>query len=248
MGGKNKAPNVMTDTYSNVDPNEVAKFNALANGWWDQEGESKPLHQINPVRLAYIKAQSQGLANKQAIDVGCGGGILSEALAKEGAFTTGIDMGKMALDIATLHALESELSIDYQHITAEDMATKAAGQYDVVTCMEMLEHVPDPLSVIKACAELARPGADLFFSTLNRHPKAYLIAILGAEYIKKMLPKGTHDYKRFIKPSELAAWCRQADLEVMNITGINYNVFTQDFALGEDVKVNYVMHCKKAIY
>jgi len=235
----------MTNADSNVDPNEVAKFNALANGWWDLEGESKPLHDINPLRLGYIDERSHGLANKAVIDVGCGGGILSEALAKKEADVTGIDMGKQALDIATLHALEAGVSVDYQHITAEEKAEQTPEHFDVVTCMEMLEHVPDPVSVVQACADLVKPGGDVFLSTLNRHPKAYLVAILGAEYIKKMLPKGTHDYKRFIRPSELAKACRQAGLEVVDVTGLNYNVFTQDFSLGEDVKVNYLMHCKK---
>jgi 2-polyprenyl-6-hydroxyphenyl methylase/3-demethylubiquinone-9 3-methyltransferase len=236
----------MTTTYNNVDPNEVAKFDALANGWWDLEGESKPLHDINPLRLGYIDQRSNGLTNKVVIDVGCGGGILSESLATSGAEVTGIDMGKTALDIATLHALESGITVNYQHITAEEKAEQSSAKFDVVTCMEMLEHVPDPVSVIKACADLVKPGGDVFLSTLNRHPKAYVFAILGAEYIRKMLPKGTHDYKRFIRPSELAKWCRQAGLEVVDITGLNYNLLTQDFSLGSDVKVNYMMHCKKA--
>jgi len=236
----------MTTADSNVDPNEVAKFEALANSWWDTEGESKPLHEINPLRLTFIESKCT-LNNKHIIDVGCGGGILSEALAKNGGQVTGIDMGAMPLNIAKLHALEAELSIDYQQITAEQKAHQAAEQFDIVTCMEMLEHVPDPVSVIKACAQLTKPGGDVFFSTLNRHPKAYLFAVVGAEYLLKMLPKGTHDYKRFIRPSEMASWCRQAGLEVSAITGLSYNPLTKSYSLGDDVKVNYLMHCRKAV-
>ncbi|MFW5426958.1 MAG: bifunctional 2-polyprenyl-6-hydroxyphenol methylase/3-demethylubiquinol 3-O-methyltransferase UbiG [Methylophagaceae bacterium] len=231
---------------ANVDPAEVEKFEALATSWWDTEGESKPLHDLNPIRLGYIQQRCQ-LNDKHVIDVGCGGGILSEALAKNGAHVTGIDMGKMPLDIAKLHALEAELIIDYQQITAEQKAEQSAEQFDVVTCMEMLEHVPDPVSVIQACADLVKPGGDIFFSTLNRHPKAYLLAVLGAEYIMKMLPKGTHDYKRFIRPSEMAAWCRQAGLNVQDITGMTYNPISKAFKLGDDVKVNYLMHCQKIL-
>jgi 2-polyprenyl-6-hydroxyphenyl methylase/3-demethylubiquinone-9 3-methyltransferase len=234
----------MTTTNTNVDPNEVAKFEALANGWWDTEGESKPLHEINPLRLDYIKTKCN-LNNKQVIDVGCGGGILSEALAKNDATVTGIDMGEMPLNVARLHSLEAGLSIDYQQITAEQKAQQSANEFDIVTCMEMLEHVPDPLSVIRACAQLVKPGGDVFFSTLNRHPKAYLYAVVGAEYLLKMLPKGTHDYKRFIRPSEMARWCRQAGLEVSHITGLSYNPLTKNYSLGDDVKVNYLMHCRK---
>ncbi|MBL1321648.1 MAG: bifunctional 2-polyprenyl-6-hydroxyphenol methylase/3-demethylubiquinol 3-O-methyltransferase UbiG [Methylophaga sp.] len=233
-------------TQANVDPVEVAKFEALATSWWDTEGESKPLHDLNPIRLGYIQQRCQ-LNDKHVIDIGCGGGILSEALAKNGAQVTGIDMGKMPLDIAKLHALEAELIIDYQQITAEQKAEQSAEQFDVVTCMEMLEHVPDPVSIIQACSDLVKPGGDLFFSTLNRHPKAYLLAVLGAEYIMKMLPKGTHDYKRFIRPSEMAAWCRQAGLEVRDITGMSYNPINKTFKLSDDVKVNYLMHCRKAL-
>ncbi|OUR64430.1 bifunctional 3-demethylubiquinol 3-O-methyltransferase/2-polyprenyl-6-hydroxyphenol methylase [Methylophaga sp. 42_25_T18] len=236
----------MSATHTNVDPAEVAKFDALASGWWDEEGESKPLHQLNPIRLSYIESRSQ-LDGKQAIDVGCGGGILTEALVKSGATATGIDMGEMALKIAKLHALEAELKIDYQHVTAEEKAEQAAGQFDVVTCMEMLEHVPDPVAIIKACSELVKPGGDVFFSTLNRHPKAYLVAVLGAEYLMKMLPKGTHDYQRFIRPSEMAAWCRHARLEVTDITGLSYNPLNKSFKLSDDVKVNYLMHCRRPL-
>ncbi|NOQ82065.1 MAG: bifunctional 2-polyprenyl-6-hydroxyphenol methylase/3-demethylubiquinol 3-O-methyltransferase UbiG [Methylophaga sp.] len=236
----------MTTAHTNVDPNEVAKFEALATSWWDTEGESKPLHEINPLRLSFIESKCK-LNDKTIIDVGCGGGILSEALAINGGQVTGIDMGEMPLNIAKLHALEAELSIDYQQITAEQKAEQDAGKFDVVTCMEMLEHVPDPISVIKACSQLVKPGGDVFFSTLNRHPKAYLFAVVGAEYMLNMLPKGTHDYKRFIRPSEMASWCRQAGLEVSDIKGLSYNPLTKSYTLGDDVKVNYLMHCRKAI-
>jgi len=236
----------MTTAHTNVDPNEVAKFEALATSWWDTEGESKPLHEINPLRLSFIESKCK-LNDKKIIDVGCGGGILSESLAKNGGQVTGIDMGAMPLNIAKLHALEAELSIDYQQITAEQKAQEDSGKFDIVTCMEMLEHVPDPVSVIKACAQLVKPGGDVFFSTLNRHPKAYLFAVIGAEYMLNMLPKGTHDYKRFIRPSEMASWCRQAGLDVSDITGLSYNPLTKTYALGDDVKVNYLMHCRKAI-
>jgi len=234
-------------TTANIDPSEVAKFEALAAGWWDAEGQSKPLHDLNPHRLAYIE-QFCDLQDMQIIDVGCGGGILSEALAKQGAKVTGIDAGKQPLDIAKLHALEAELTIDYQQITAEEKAQQSTGQYDVVTCMEMLEHVPDPFSVIKACAQLVKPGGHVFFSTLNRHPKAYLFAVLGAEYIMNMLPKGTHDYQRFIRPSELATWCRQATLNVDDVSGLSYKPFNKTFHLSDDVKINYLMHCQRVTH
>ena len=234
----------MTQTHSNVDPAEVAKFEALAANWWDEEGQSKPLHEINPLRLGYI-ADRVKLQDAKVIDVGCGGGILSEALAQSGAIVTGIDMGEMPLDIAKLHAMEAGIELHYQQSTAEAMATEHTDEFDVVTCMEMLEHVPDPVSIVKSCAELVKPGGDVFLSTLNRHPKAYLFAVLGAEYVLNMLPKGTHDYKRFIKPSELAKWCRMAGLEVKDITGLSYNPLTRQYSLGRDVKVNYLMHCRR---
>jgi 2-polyprenyl-6-hydroxyphenyl methylase/3-demethylubiquinone-9 3-methyltransferase len=234
----------MSEIHQNVDPNEVAKFEALAASWWDLEGDSKPLHEINPLRLGYIAERCQ-LDQAAVIDVGCGGGILSEALAKSGARVTGIDMGEMPLDIAKLHAMEGGLDIHYQQSTAEAMAQQHAAEFDVVTCLEMLEHVPDPAAIIQACADLVKPGGDVFFSTLNRHPKAYMLAVLGAEYVMNMLPKGTHDYQRFIRPAELASWCRQAGLGVKNISGMTYNPLSRQFSLGKDVKVNYLVHCRK---
>ena len=232
----------MTTTNHNIDPAEIDKFNALASSWWDEAGQSKPLHQLNPVRLDFIQQYCE-LNDKTVIDVGCGGGILTEALAKSGANATGIDMSEMALNVAKLHALDAGLTIDYQQITVEEIATNTPEEFDTVTCMEMLEHVPDPFSVIRACHDLVKPGGSVFFSTLNRHPKAYLLAVLGAEYVMNMLPKGTHDYARFIKPSELAAWCRQAGLSVNRVKGISYHPFSQQFSLTDDVNVNYVMHC-----
>lgn len=245
MGTENKAFRIMT-THNNVDPAEVAKFNDLAASWWDPEGESKPLHDINPLRLNFIE-QHCVLAGHNTIDVGCGGGILTESLAKAGANSTGIDMSEQALDVAKLHALDTGIDVTYQQITAEHKAAESKESFDVVTCMEMLEHVPEPASVVQACADMVRPGGSVFFSTLNRHPKAYLLAVLGAEYIMNMLPKGTHDYQRFIKPSELAQWCRQSGLNVQHIAGIQYNPLNQEFKLGTDVTVNYLLHCSKPL-
>lgn len=234
----------MSQMHSNVDPAEVAKFEALAASWWDEAGQSKPLHDINPLRLQFI-AERCPLEQAEVIDVGCGGGILSEALAERGARVTGIDMGDMPLDIAKLHAMESGLDIHYEQSTAEDMAARHPGRFDAVTCMEMLEHVPDPVAVVQACADLVRPDGHVFLSTLNRHPKAYLLAVLGAEYVMNMLPRGTHDYQRFIRPSELAAWCRRAGLHVEHIAGLHYNPLFKRYSLGRDVKVNYLLHCRK---
>ena len=231
-------------TYHNVDPAEVAKFDALADGWWDPEGQSKPLHQINPLRLQFISERTP-LKNAKIVDVGCGGGILTESLALSGADATGIDMGELPLEIARLHALEAGLKINYQQITAEAMAAAHPDTYDAVTCMEMLEHVPDPQAIINACAAMVKPGGDVYFSTLNRNPKAWLLAIVGAEYIANMLPKGTHDYARFIKPSELARACREAGLTVSAIAGISYNPLTRKYALTDDVDVNYLLHCRR---
>lgn len=231
-------------THHNVDPAEVAKFDALADSWWDQEGQSKPLHEINPLRLQFIRERTQLKAAK-IIDVGCGGGILTESLALSGADATGIDMGELPLEIAQLHALEAGLKINYQQTTAEAMAALHPDEFDAVTCMEMLEHVPDPQAIIEACAAMVKPGGDVYFSTLNRNPKAWLLAIVGAEYIANMLPKGTHDYARFIRPSELARACREAGLTISAISGISYNPLTRRYALTQDVDVNYLLHCRR---
>jgi 2-polyprenyl-6-hydroxyphenyl methylase/3-demethylubiquinone-9 3-methyltransferase len=234
----------MSQSQANIDPNELAKFDELANGWWDKAGQSKPLHDLNPLRVGYIARRTE-LKGRSVIDIGCGGGILSEALAQQGANVTGVDMAEMALNVAKLHALESGLTIHYQHNTAEAMAANHSGEFDAVTCLEMLEHVPEPSSIIQACADLVKPNGDVFFSTLNRHPKAYLLAVVGAEYVMNMLPKGTHEYARFIRPSELSAWCRQAGLKVKDIQGISYHPLTRQFELSDDVKVNYLVHCQK---
>lgn len=231
---------------SNVDQAEVAKFEALASRWWDKESEFKPLHDINPLRTNFIDGHAP-LAGKKVLDVGCGGGILSEAMAQRGASVSGIDMGDAPLKIAKLHALESGLIIDYQKIPVEELADKQPESFDVVTCLEMLEHVPDPSSIIQACFKLCKPGGHVFFSTLNRNPKSFLLAVVGAEYILNMLPKGTHDYKKFIRPSELAAWARQAGLEVGELIGMTYNPITKTYKLGRDTDVNYLMHTKKSL-
>ncbi len=226
---------------ANIDPAEIKKFEELASHWWDIEGEFKPLHEMNPLRLSFINSASP-LNNKKVIDIGCGGGILSESMAACGAKTTGIDMGKAPLSVARLHAIESDLDIDYRQITAEEMAEQEAAAFDIVTCMEMLEHVPDPASVISACFELLKPGGSVYFSTINRNPKSYVFAIVGAEYVMKMLPRGTHDYAKFIKPSELDEWARTAGLKLMDLTGISYNPFTGLFSLSRNVDVNYMVH------
>lgn len=229
----------------NVDTAEVAKFEALASRWWDAQGEFKPLHDINPLRLDFIDARA-GLAGKKVLDVGCGGGILSESMAHRGAKVAGIDLGEAPLAVARLHAEEHGVNVDYQHISVEAKALQAPGYYDVVTCMEMLEHVPDPASVIRACSELVRPGGYVFFSTLNRTAKSYAFAILGAEYVLKLLPRGTHSYAKFIRPSEMAAWCRSNGLEVREQTGLTYNPLTRHYRLvSHDVSVNYMMYCRK---
>lgn len=228
----------------NVDPKEIAKFDEVAFRWWDTESEFKPLHEINPLRLKYIE-QITRLEGKTAIDVGCGGGLLSEAMSKNGANVTGIDMGKGPIDVARLHLLESHLNIDYQQISAEEFASQNVESFDVVTCMEMLEHVPDPESIIFACAKMAKPGSDLFFSTLNRNAKSYVHAIVGAEYILRMLTPGTHDYKKFIKPSELAQWFRAAGLQLQGMTGLTYNPLNKNYKLTQDVGVNYMVHARK---
>ncbi|MDQ2078064.1 bifunctional 2-polyprenyl-6-hydroxyphenol methylase/3-demethylubiquinol 3-O-methyltransferase UbiG [Marinimicrobium sp. ABcell2] len=231
---------------ANVDAAEIEKFEALASRWWDKNSEFKPLHDINPLRANYIDRRSP-VAESRLLDVGCGGGILTEAMAHRGAKATGIDMGGAPLAVARLHAKESQLDVDYQQITVEEMASKAAGQYDIVTCLEMLEHVPDPESVVRACAQLVRPGGDVYFSTINRNPKAYVFAILGAEYVLNLLPKGTHDYDKFIRPAELGAWMRAAGLELQDITGMTYNPLTKHYKLdATDVSVNYLVHAKKS--
>lgn len=230
---------------NNVDHAEVAKFEALASRWWDKHSEFKPLHDINPLRSNYIDLHSP-VAEKKILDVGCGGGILTEALAQRGADATGIDMGEAPLEVARLHALESGVQIEYKRITAEELAEEEAGTYDIVTCMEMLEHVPDPSSVIKACAKLCKPGGDVYFSTINRNPKAYAFAIIGAEYILKFLPQGTHEYSKFIRPSELASWIRDADLNMNDMTGLTYNPILKRYKLNpRDVDVNYMVHTTK---
>jgi 2-polyprenyl-6-hydroxyphenyl methylase/3-demethylubiquinone-9 3-methyltransferase len=233
----------MTSTTHNVDHQEIAKFEELASRWWDPHSEFKPLHDINPLRLDYIDRRVQ-LAGKTVLDVGCGGGILSESMAQRGASVTGIDMGEAPLSVAKLHKLESGVEVDYQRITAEQLAAQQPQSFDVVTCLEMLEHVPDPASVIKACAQLVKPGGHVFLSTINRNPKSYLFAIVGAEYVLKMLPKGTHDYSKFIKPSELESWAREAALVTRELTGMSYNPLSRKYTLGHDVDVNYLMHCQ----
>ncbi len=225
----------------NVDPAEIAKFEELASRWWDKQGEFKPLHEINPLRLHYIDERVQ-LNGKRVLDVGCGGGILSESMAQLGADVTAIDMGKAPLSVAKLHAMESEVDINYQQITVEELAEQQPHSFDAVSCMEMLEHVPDPSSVIKACQKLVKPGGSVFFSTINRNPKSYLFAIVGAEYVLKMLPRGTHEYAKFIKPSELDEWARAADLQLKHITGMTFNPLTNHYKLGNDVDVNYMTH------
>jgi 2-polyprenyl-6-hydroxyphenyl methylase/3-demethylubiquinone-9 3-methyltransferase len=230
---------------NNIDRAEIAKFEELAHRWWDRHSEFKPLHDINPLRANYIDERSP-VAGKQLIDIGCGGGILAEAMAQRGATVTGIDMGEAPLAVARLHQLESGVSVDYRQITAEAMAMEKPAGFDIVTCMEMLEHVPDPGSVIRACAALCKPGGDLYFSTISRNPKAWLLAIVGAEYVLNLLPKGTHDYAKLIKPSELAAWLRDAGLQITDMTGMTYNPLTKQYRLNpRDVSVNYLVHARK---
>lgn len=230
---------------SNVDAAEIAKFEALASRWWDKTSEFKPLHDINPLRANYIDMRSP-VAQRKVLDVGCGGGILAEALAHRGAEVTGIDMGEAPLAVARLHALETGAQVDYRCITAEGLAEQQAGGFDIVTCLEMLEHVPDPGSVVNACAQLVKPGGDVYFSTINRNPKAYAFAILGAEYMLRLLPKGTHEYSKFIRPAELAKWMRDSKLELQDITGMTYNPLTKNYKLNpNDVSVNYLLHAKK---
>lgn len=231
--------------HSNTDPAEIAKFEELAHRWWDPHSEFKPLHEINPLRSNYIDEHSP-VAGTRLLDVGCGGGLLCEAMAQRGATVSGIDMGEAPLSVAKLHQLESGVEVDYRQSTAEALAEQEAESYDIVTCLEMLEHVPDPQSVIQACAKLVKPGGDLYFSTLNRNPKSYLFSIIGAEYVLKLLPKGTHDYSKYIKPSELAKWLRDAGLQLCNMTGLTYNPLTKRYKLNSnDVDVNYLVYAKK---
>ncbi|AYH02360.1 bifunctional 2-polyprenyl-6-hydroxyphenol methylase/3-demethylubiquinol 3-O-methyltransferase UbiG [Pectobacterium parmentieri] len=236
MNVENKTPN--------VDHQEIAKFEAIASRWWDLEGEFKPLHRINPLRLGYISQRAEGLFGKKVLDVGCGGGILAESMAREGADVTGLDMGAEPLDVARLHALESGITVDYVQETVEAHALAHPGLYDVVTCMEMLEHVPDPQSVVQACAKLVKPGGHVFFSTINRNAKAWMMAVIGAEYVLKMVPRGTHDIKKFIRPAELMRWVDDTALRERHITGLHYNPLTDHFKLGPNVDVNYMLHTR----
>jgi 2-polyprenyl-6-hydroxyphenyl methylase/3-demethylubiquinone-9 3-methyltransferase len=228
----------------NVDPVEIEKFSQLAHNWWDPGSEFKPLHEINPLRLDFID-RAAPLKGRTVLDVGCGGGILAESMAARGAQVIGIDLGEQPLKVAQLHLLESGLNVDYRLISAEALAREAQGTFDVVTCMEMLEHVPNPSVTVAACAALLKPGGHAFFATINRNPKSYLFAVIGAEYLLRLLPRGTHDYARFIKPSELAAMCRASGLAVFQVTGMTYNPFTKVYSLGADVDVNYILHAVK---
>jgi 2-polyprenyl-6-hydroxyphenyl methylase / 3-demethylubiquinone-9 3-methyltransferase len=230
----------------NVDRAEIAKFEALASRWWDRNSEFKPLHEINPLRCNWIDGKV-GLAGKEVLDVGCGGGILAEAMALRGARVTGIDMGEAPLAVARLHQLEAGVEVDYQQSTAEQMAALHPGRFDVVTCLEMLEHVPDPSSVIRACAQLVKPGGEVFFSTINRNPKSFVFAIVGAEYILRLLPRGTHEFAKFIRPAELGGWSRQAGLDVQDIIGLTYNPLTRVYKLDGNVDVNYMVHTRRGV-
>ena len=228
----------------NVDPAEIAKFSEVAHQWWNPSGDFKPLHEINPLRLDYIDARV-GLRDKMVLDVGCGGGILAESMAVRGARVTGIDLAAKPLTVARLHLAETGNNVDYRNVAVEDLARELPGHFDAVTCMELLEHVPDPASTINACTSLVKAGGDVFFSTINRNLKSYLFAVVGAEYVLRLLPRGTHDYAKFIKPSEMSALCRDAGLELRGITGMTYNPLTGIYALGSDTSVNYIMHCIK---
>ena len=230
----------------NADPAELEKFGELAHRWWDPNSEFKPLHDINPLRLDWID-QAIGLAGKRILDVGCGGGLLSEGMAVRGATVTGIDLSEKPLGVARLHLLESGQSVDYRKISVEQLADEMPGAFDAVTCLEMLEHVPNPSSVVTACARLVKPGGQVFLSTLNRNPKSYLLAVIGAEYLLRLLPKGTHDYAKFIKPSELARWAKMANLEPDEVVGMSYNPLTQQYSLGRDSSVNYLMRATRHV-
>lgn len=229
-------------TAHNADIAELDKFGEIAHRWWDPNSEFRPLHDINPARLEWI-TRNASLPGAQVVDVGCGGGILSEGLAAAGATVTGIDLGEKALEVARLHLYESGRKVDYRHVSAEALAEESPGAFDAVTCLEMLEHVPDPASTVAACARLVKPGGSVFFSTINRNPKAYLLAVVGAEYVLGMLPKGTHDYAKFIKPSELARWAKESGLEPEEFVGMSYNPLSRSYALGRDTAVNYLVRC-----
>jgi len=226
----------------NADPAELAKFDQLAHRWWDPQGEFRPLHEINPLRLEWIDRHAP-LAGKRVLDVGCGGGILTEAMAQRGARVTGIDLSDKGLRVAKLHLQESGLSVTYEKASVDDLAARQAGEFDVVTCMELLEHVPEPAAMVAACARLVRPGGQVFFSTINRNPRSYLFAVIGAEYLLRLLPRGTHDYLRFVKPSELARWSRASGLRPDELVGMSYNPITRRYRLGADCGVNYLLYC-----
>ena len=230
----------------NADPAELEKFGDLAHRWWDPNSEFKPLHDINPLRLDWIDG-AIGLLGKRVLDVGCGGGLLSEGMAVRGAEVTGIDLSEKPLGVARLHLLESGQKVDYRKVSAEQMAEDMPGAFDAVTCLEMLEHVPDPASIVDSCARLVKPGGQVFFSTINRNPKAYLLAVIGAEYALQMLPRGTHDFAKFIKPSELTRWCKQSGLEPEELTGMTYNPLTRHYALGRDTDVNYLVRATRGV-
>lgn len=229
----------------NVDPREISKFDEVAERWWDPQGEFGPLHDINPLRVDYIAKRAR-LSGARLVDIGCGGGLLSEAMARNGALVTGIDLSTTALDVARLHAGNEGLQIDYQEMTAESLADSQPGTFDVVTCLEMLEHVPDPASVVESCSQLLKPGGAAFFSTINRSPKAWLMAVVGAEYILNLIPRGTHDYNKFIRPSELSAWSRSANLAIQDMTGLHYNPLNRRYTLGPNVDVNYLMYLQRS--
>lgn len=234
----------MTASTANADPAELAKFSGLAGRWWDPMGPSRPLHELNPIRLQYLE-RAAPLAGRSVVDVGCGGGILSEAMARRGARVLGIDLARPVLDVAELHALQSGIAVEYREIAAESLAEEHSGEFDLATCMEMLEHVPDPAAALAALGKLVRPGGDIVVSTLDRHPRAFAVAILGAEYIARVLPRGTHDYLKFIRPSELARWGRTAGLELRDLAGIGYNPFTRAFRLSADTRINYLAHFRR---
>jgi 2-polyprenyl-6-hydroxyphenyl methylase/3-demethylubiquinone-9 3-methyltransferase len=248
MAGRRQCRSPAADhTMSNVDAHELAKFAELAHRWWDPNSEFKPLHGINPLRLDWIDSLA-ALAGKRVLDIGCGGGILSESMAHRAAHVTGIDLGAKALGVARLHALETGVdNVDYQEVAAEALAVQHPGAFDVVTCMELLEHVPDPASIVRACATLVRPGGQVFFSTIHRNPKSFAFAIVGAEYLLQLLPRGTHEYARFIRPSELARWCRDAGLAVTDTRGMAYNPLTRRYSLTSDTDVNYLLACRRAL-